>query len=89
MQLATGGNMLNFGYWEGAPDPASAQKNLCSLVDNVVGLGTARRLVDVGSGLSAPAEHWKSAHGSLEITCVNINFQQLMSARETEMSLLT
>jgi len=88
MQLATGGNMLNFGYWEGVSDPVSAQKNLCSLVGKIAGLGTAKRLVDVGSGLSAPAEHWKSAHGSLEISCVNINFQQLLSAREIKTSLL-
>ena len=88
MRLATGGKMLNFGYWEDAPDPVSAQKNLCSLVGRVAELDTAKRLVDVGSGLSAPATQWKSAHSSLEISCVNINFQQLLSARETEMSLL-
>lgn len=88
MQLATGGNMLNFGFWEGVPDPVSAQNNLCSLVSRIAELGTARRLVDVGSGLSAPAVQWKSAHDSLEINCVNINFQQLLSAGQTRMSLL-
>ncbi len=82
MQLATGGDMLNFGYWNNASDPATAQDNLCSLVGQVAELGTAMRLVDVGSGLSAPALRWKSDHESLDISCVNINFRQLRAARQ-------
>lgn len=82
MQLATGGDMLNFGYWDRASDPVAAQNNLCSLVGEIAELGSARRLVDVGSGLSAPAAHWMSAHDSLDISCVNINFQQLLAARQ-------
>jgi ubiquinone/menaquinone biosynthesis C-methylase UbiE len=81
MQLTTGGNMLNFGYWDGdALTPAAAQRNLCSLVGDIAGLGSASSLVDVGSGLSAPAAKWKSDHGKLFITCVNINYRQLLSA---------
>ncbi|HUG97381.1 MAG TPA: class I SAM-dependent methyltransferase [Nitrososphaera sp.] len=82
MQLATGGDMLNFGYWDGASDPVAAQDSLCSLVGEAAELGSAKRLVDVGSGLSAPAARWKSAHGSLDINCVNINSQQLLAARQ-------
>lgn len=88
MQLATGGDMLNFGYWDGTSDPIAAQNNLCSLVGGIAELGSARRLVDAGSGLAAPAAHWKSAHESLDIHCVNINFQQLLSARQVSVSLL-
>jgi SAM-dependent methyltransferase len=89
MQLATGGDMLNFGYWNGrASAPLAAQDDLCSLVGELGELGSARRLIDVGSGLSAPAARWKSAHSSLDISCVNINFQQLQSAKHPEIRLL-
>ena len=88
MQLATGGNMLNFGYWDNAQDPVAAQNKLCSLVGGIGEFGSARWLVDVGSGLAAPAAHWKSAYASIEICCVNINFQQLLSARQASMSML-
>jgi cyclopropane fatty-acyl-phospholipid synthase-like methyltransferase len=89
MQLATGGDMLNFGYWEGTSDPIAAQNNLCSLVGRIAELGSARRLVDVGSGLAAPAAQWNSAYDSLDISCVNINFHQLCAARQiTKASLL-
>lgn len=82
MQLATGGDMLNFGYWEGTSDPVVAQDNLCSLVGGIAELGSASKMVDVGSGLSAPAARWKSSFDSLDINCVNINFQQLCLARK-------
>ncbi len=89
MQLVTGGDMLNFGYWNGnASDPVVAQNDLCSLVGDIAELGSAKRLVDVGSGLSAPAAQWKSAHGSLDISCVNVNLQQLLSAKKADVSLL-
>jgi ubiquinone/menaquinone biosynthesis C-methylase UbiE len=54
----------------------------------VAELGSARRLIDVGSGLGAPAARWKSAYGALDISCININFQQLLSTRCTGVSLL-
>jgi len=81
MQLTTGGDMLNFGYWDGdGCTPAAAQLNLCSLVGKIAGLGSASNLIDVGSGLCAPAAKWKSDHGKLGISCVNINYRQLFSA---------
>jgi cyclopropane fatty-acyl-phospholipid synthase-like methyltransferase len=81
MQLATGGDMLNFGYWNGgASTPAAAQRNLCSLVGGVAELHSATSVVDVGSGLAAPAAEWASAHDSLDVRCVNINYAQLLSA---------
>jgi len=85
MQLATGGNMLNFGYWNGsAKDPVAAQSDLCSLVGGMAELGSARKLVDVGSGLGAPAALWESDYASLDINCVNINFQQLAAGSQTK-----
>ena len=88
MQLATGGDMLNFGYWQDASDPIAAQNNLCSLVDGIAELSSATRVIDVGSGLSAPAGRWKSVHQSLDISCVNLNYQQLILAKRIEVSLL-
>jgi SAM-dependent methyltransferase len=76
MQLATGGDMLNFGYWKGASEPLAAQSALCSLVGKMAELSNAKRLVDVGSGLSAPAAQWRSEYG-IDISCVNINYGQL------------
>lgn len=81
MQLATGGNMLNFGYWSGgAADPVAAQKSLCSLVAGAAELESAKTLIDIGSGLGAPAEHWKAMHEDIDISCLNINLEQLVSA---------
>ena len=78
MQLATGGSMLNFGYWDKEnSDPISAQKNLCSYFGNLAELKTAKKIIDVGSGLSAPAIFWRDNYENLSINCVNINFSQL------------
>ncbi len=79
MQLATGGSMLNFGYWNNEnSDPISAQKNLCSCFAKMAELETAKTIVDVGSGLSAPAVFWRDSFENLSIYCVNINYSQLL-----------
>ncbi len=78
MQLATGGSMLNFGYWDqNTHDPISAQENLCSYFGNLAELENATNVVDVGSGLSAPAIFWNKNYNHLKLFCVNINFDQL------------
>jgi len=78
MQLATGGNMLNFGYWDDNNSyPLSAQENLCSEFAKMAELETAKNVVDVGSGLSAPAIFWKKTFQNISISCVNINYSQL------------
>ncbi len=79
MQLATGGSMLNFGYWNNEnSDPISAQKNLCSYFGKMAELETAKTIIDVGSGLSAPAIFWRNNFENLSIYCVNINHSQLL-----------
>ena len=79
MQLATGGSMLNFGYWDKEhSDPITAQQNLCSYFAKLAELETARTIIDVGSGLSAPAILWRDNYENISITCVNINYQQLV-----------
>ncbi len=79
MQLATGGSMLNFGYWDTKnTDPISAQENLCSVFATMAELDSSKNIVDVGSGLSAPALFWKNKFKNLSISCININYNQLL-----------
>ena len=79
MQLATGNNMLNFGYWKNNPtDPLKAQNELCKLIGKIADLDSARTILDVGSGFSAPAIYWRSQYENINITCINTNFQQLV-----------
>ena len=81
MQLATGGSMLNFGLWsETETEPIMAQNNLCSYFGVLSELGDAKNVVDVGSGLSAPAMFWKKQYPSLDFYCVNTNYRQLAFA---------
>lgn len=78
MQLATGGNMLNFGYWSDEhTDPISAQNNLCMVFANMAELSSAKQIVDVGSGLSAPSKLWRDRYPGIALYDVNINFKQL------------
>jgi len=78
MQIATGGSMLNFGYWsEDHSEPISAQENLCSVFGNLSELSTAKNVLDVGSGLSAPSKFWRDSYPELNLCDVNINFKQL------------
>ena len=78
MQLATGGNMLNLGYWDSEhTDPSSAQENLCDIFAKMSELNSCETLADVGSGLSAPAIFWRKKFPNLSIFCININYNQL------------
>ncbi|MCV0392434.1 MAG: class I SAM-dependent methyltransferase [Nitrosopumilus sp.] len=78
MQLATGGNMLNFGLWDSEHrEPQSAQKNLSYTFAKMADLDSANKVLDVGSGLSAPAIYWKNIFDNLFIFCVNTNYSQL------------
>jgi ubiquinone/menaquinone biosynthesis C-methylase UbiE len=81
MQIATGGSMLNFGYWsEKTKDPISAQKNLCDYFGKIAELKDAATVMDLGSGLSAPAIFWQEQYVPLHFFCVNINYKQLQFA---------
>ena len=78
MQIATGGTMLNFGYWTSKHlDPISAQNNLCNAFGDLAELSTAKNAIDVGSGLSAPSKLWRDTYPDLKLYDVNINFKQL------------
>jgi ubiquinone/menaquinone biosynthesis C-methylase UbiE len=78
---ATGSNMLNFGYWsEKTKTPLQAQNELCTRIGEFANLDSAKKVIDIGSGFSAPAIHWKSVYTFLNITCINVNLLQLKAA---------
>ena len=82
MRLATGGDMLNFGYWQDdTTSPLVAQNHLCSTFGKMAKLQSGQRIIDVGSGLGAPALNWYDDYSPVDITCVNINFQQLKDSK--------
>lgn len=83
MYITTGSTMLNFGYWsDEIRKPDEAQINLCKITGEMAELDTARNLVDVGSGLSSPAIWWKNRYNSLELCCININYNQQVLANK-------
>jgi len=90
MQLATGGSMLNFGYWtKNTTDPVTAQKSMCSYFGKLAELEKAKNAIDVGSGLSAPAIFWRNNYDKLNLFCVNTNYDQLsFSGRETNLEFI-
>ena len=84
MQLATGGNMLNFGYWhKDDTSPIDAQNRLCNKIGQLAELNSANSLLDVGSGLSSPSVIWTRLHPNTSILCLNINYNQLQLAKKT------
>ncbi|HXV67222.1 MAG TPA: methyltransferase domain-containing protein [Nitrosopumilaceae archaeon] len=89
MQLATGGFMLNFGFWDKTTKtPLDAQNNMCKIFGKIAKFAPNQHIVDVGSGLSSPAIQWFSDYQPAEITCVNINFKQLKKSIKNVSTLL-
>lgn len=84
MQLATGADMLNFGYWtRDISDPISAQENLCRELAMLAGLDSAGHVADLGSGLSGPAKFWQGLYPGLELYPVNVSLSQLRLSGRT------
>lgn len=78
MQISTGSNMLNFGYWDkNTANPVEAQTALCKMIADMAELKTAKTVLDVGSGFSEPATIWKTRFPHIEISCLNVNQTQL------------
>mgnify|MGYP003328466716 FL=1 len=89
MQLATGGTMLNFGYWTGDhTEPIPAQENLCMVFANLAELSSAKHVVDVGSGLSAPSHLWQQKFPEISLYDVNINYSQLSFGKKQKIEFL-
>ena len=83
MQLATDGDMLNFGYWsKEVTSPIDAQNRLCDEIGKIAELNSAKTLLDIGSGLSSPAIMWNMSYPDIDILCLNINYDQLQLAQK-------
>jgi len=81
MRIATGGKLLNFGYWtKDITNPLQAQIQLTKLFGIYGSFENAQTLLDVGSGFSIPALHWIHSYSNLKIYCLNISLKQLKSA---------
>ncbi|MDC0063415.1 methyltransferase domain-containing protein [Candidatus Nitrosopelagicus sp.] len=89
MEVSTGGDMLNFGYWDkSTPYPIDAQKRLCQIIGEMAEISTAEMVADIGGGILGPAKIWSSQHPSLQISSVNVNFSQLASVNSNNISKL-
>jgi cyclopropane fatty-acyl-phospholipid synthase-like methyltransferase len=89
MEVSTGGNMLNFGFWNNSTSyPVDAQKQLCNLVGEMAEISSAQVIADVGSGILGPAKIWNLEYPSLQISSVNVNFSQLQSVDSGNISKL-
>ena len=81
MRLATGGDMLNFGYWDDkTKTPLEAQKKMCTIFGKKALLESNQRIVDVGSGIGSPSIQWSLDYSPVKLSCININFAQLQSS---------
>ena len=72
-------NMINFGYWtQETASIKQAQEALCTLTGNLAELDTAKNVLDVGSGLSGPAEQWNLEYKFINnLICIDVNYQTL------------
>lgn len=81
MRLATGGEMLNFGFWDkNTNTPLEAQKKMCTIFGKNALLESNQHIVDVGSGISSPAVHWYLEYSPTKLSCININYTQLQDS---------
>jgi cyclopropane fatty-acyl-phospholipid synthase-like methyltransferase len=72
-------NMINFGYWtQETTSIKQAQEALCTLTGNLAELDTAKNVLDVGSGLSGPAEQWNLDYKFIKsLVCIDVNYRAL------------
>jgi len=81
MKISSGGDMLNFGYWDDTTSTLlDAQKNMCQIFAQKAQLQSNQHIIDVGSGIGSPAIQWYYEYYPIELTCININFGQLQDS---------
>ena len=89
MEVSTGGDMLNFGYWDDSTThPLDAQKRLCQMIGDLAEISSANMIADIGCGILGPAKIWSLQYPSLQISSVNVNFSQLSSVNSGSISKL-
>jgi len=82
-RILTRTNMINFGFWtHETTSIKQAQEALCTLTGNMAELGTAKNVLDIGSGLLGPAEQWNLEHKLIKnLICIDVNYQALKMSR--------
>ena len=73
MGLATGGTMLNFGYWEAGDGPGEAQRRMATKAAALARLQPGQTVVDAGCGYGEPARLWDAECGPLRVVRADIN----------------
>lgn len=73
MGLATGGTMLNFGYWEDGDGPGAAQRRMALKAADLARLEPGQTVVDAGCGYGEPARLWEESRGPLRVVRADIN----------------
>lgn len=77
MQIGADTKMLNFGLWKESKILPDAQKEMSEYVAEFGDFGSAKKILDVGSGFCIPATIWKEKFPHLEICCLDLNFAEL------------
>ena len=82
-RILTRTNMINFGFWtQETTSIRQAQEALCTLTGNLAELYAAKNVLDVGSGLSGPAEQWNLEYKFINsLICIDVNYQALKTSR--------
>src|SRR5688572_25034734 len=82
-QILTRTNMINFGFWtQETTSIRQAQEALCTLTGSLAELETAKNVLDIGSGLSGPAEQWNLEYSfTNSLICIDVNYQALKMSR--------
>jgi cyclopropane fatty-acyl-phospholipid synthase-like methyltransferase len=82
-RILTRTNMINFGFWtQETMSIRQAQEALCTLMGNLAELDTAKNVLDIGSGLSGPAEQWNLEYRfTNSLICIDVNYQALKMSR--------
>jgi cyclopropane fatty-acyl-phospholipid synthase-like methyltransferase len=78
-RILTRTNMINFGFWtRETTSIRQAQEALCKLTGDLAELKTAKNVIDIGSGLSGPAEQWNREYKFINnLICIDVNYQAL------------
>lgn len=78
-RILTRTNMINVGYWtQETASIRQAQEALCTLTGKLAELDTAKYVLDIGSGLSGPAEQWNLEYKFItSLICIDVNYQAL------------
>ncbi len=77
MQVGADTKMLNFGLWKNSTVLPDAQREMSEYASEFGEFGSAKKILDVGSGFCIPATIWKEKFSHLDIFCMDLNFLEL------------